>query len=81
MKQLFKNIPNESYFYFVNSFYCVPEDKSLIAAKTEYGEKFASMIVKDNIVATQFHPEKSGLLGFKLLKNIIKYFSENLLKY
>lgn len=80
-QKLFKNVPDNSYFYFVNSFYCIPEDKSLIAGETEYGEKFASMIVKDNIAATQFHPEKSGLLGFKLLKNIIKYFSENLLKY
>ncbi|MBI3954844.1 imidazole glycerol phosphate synthase subunit HisH, partial [Candidatus Gottesmanbacteria bacterium] len=54
--KLFNKISDKSYFYFVNSFYCVPEDKSLIAGETEYGEKFASIIVKDNLVATQFHP-------------------------
>ncbi len=77
MKQLFKNIPDESYFYFVNSYYCIPQDNSIIAGATEYGEKFASLIVKNNIIATQFHPEKSGVLGFKLLKNIINIFSHN----
>lgn len=75
-RKLFNDIPNESYFYFVNSFYCVPEDKSLIAGVTEYGEKFASMIVKGNLIATQFHPEKSGKVGFQLVQNIINYFAE-----
>ena len=74
--KLFNKISDKSYFYFVNSFYCVPEDKSLIAGETEYGEKFASMIVKDNLVATQFHPEKSGRVGFQLVQNIINYFLE-----
>ena len=70
--KLFTGIPNDSYFYFVNSYYCIPDDKSIIAAETEYGEKFASIIVKDNIIATQFHPEKSGKVGFQLLNNFIR---------
>lgn len=73
-KKLFMGIPDRSYFYFVNSYYCVPEDKSIVAAETEYGEKFASIIVKDNIVATQFHPEKSGKIGFCLLNNFLRSF-------
>ncbi|MBI3379473.1 imidazole glycerol phosphate synthase subunit HisH [Candidatus Gottesmanbacteria bacterium] len=73
--QLFSGIPNDSYFYFVNSYYCIPEDSSIIAAKTIYGEDFASVVVQKNIVATQFHPEKSGKAGFNLLGN----FARNLL--
>ena len=70
-QQLFNGVANNSYFYFVNSYYCIPEDKSIITGITDYGEKFASMIVKNNIVATQFHPEKSGKAGFQLLKNFL----------
>ncbi|MFH1126182.1 MAG: imidazole glycerol phosphate synthase subunit HisH [Candidatus Altiarchaeota archaeon] len=69
---LFKGIPQESYFYFVHSYYPVPEDKDVIAATTEYGVTFPSVIIKDNIMATQFHPEKSGLMGLKLLENFAK---------
>ncbi len=75
IKNLTTGIPNSSYFYFVNSFYCEPEDKSIIAAETVYGEKFTSIIVKDNLVATQFHPEKSGKVGFRLLENFVRSFS------
>jgi imidazole glycerol-phosphate synthase subunit HisH len=71
-KKLFKGIPPASPFYFVNSFYCRPENPEIIAATTEYGETFASVIATDTIVATQFHPEKSGKLGFQLLKNFMK---------
>lgn len=70
----FQNIPDNSYFYFVNSFYCVPEDKSIIAGETVYGEKFASVVIQRNITATQFHPEKSGKAGFLLLKNFVRSF-------
>jgi len=69
IKNLFRGISNRSYFYFVNSYYCIPNDKSMIAGWTEYGESFASVIVKDNITATQFHPEKSGAVGQRLLSN------------
>lgn len=72
IQNLFKNIPENSYFYFVNSYYCVPEDNSIVAAETEYGERFASIVSYGNIFATQFHPEKSGKLGFLLLKNFIR---------
>lgn len=69
---LFDNIPNKSFFYFVNSYYCVHRDKSIAGGMSNYGESFASIIVKDNIVATQFHPEKSGKPGFQLLMNFAR---------
>lgn len=61
-------IPDESYFYFVHSFYVAPRDKGIVATTTEYGSEFTSMVWKDNIFATQFHPEKSQELGLKILK-------------
>jgi glutamine amidotransferase len=67
--KIMKNIKNNSYYYFVNSFYCIPTDKNAIAGETEYGVTFASVIEKDNIFATQFHSEKSGDTGLKFLKN------------
>ncbi len=76
-KDTFRAIPNNSYFYFVNSYYCAPEDQSIIAAQTTYGETFASVIVKNNIIATQFHPEKSSSAGFQLLQNILRRFYDN----
>ncbi len=69
---LFKEVVDKSYFYFVNSFYCLPKDKEIIAGVTSYGEKFASVIVKSNIFGVQFHPEKSGTTGFKLLENFVE---------
>ena len=70
--KLFKDIPKTSSFYFVNSFYCQPEDQSLIVGKTEYGINYCSVLVKENIIATQFHPEKSGQDGLQFIKNWIK---------
>jgi len=69
---LFKNISSRSSFYFVNSYYCSPDDKSLIIGETEYDVNFCSVLIKDNIVATQFHPEKSGQIGQQFIKNWIK---------
>lgn len=66
---LISDIPDESYFYFVHSFYVAPDDKDIIATTTDYGGDFTSMIWKDNVFATQFHPEKSQTLGLKMLKN------------
>jgi len=66
---LFKGISGESYFYFVHSYYVVPEDKSIIATTTDYGIEFTSSIWKDNIFAVQFHPEKSQAVGLQVLKN------------
>ena len=66
---LFKGIPNKSYFYFVHSFYVVPEDKTIISSTTDYGIEFTSAVRKDNIFAVQFHPEKSQAAGLQVLKN------------
>jgi len=64
---IFKDVPNGSYFYFVHSYYVLPEDRYWISTTTEYGVEFASSIWKDNIFACQFHPEKSQEQGLKLL--------------
>ena len=66
---LFNDIKDNSYFYFVHSYHAVPEDKSIIAAVTEYGETLTAAIISNNIYATQFHPEKSGDVGINLIKN------------
>ncbi len=64
-----RDIPDGSYLYFVHSYYCVPEDRSTVLTTTFYGLDFASGIAKDNIIACQFHPEKSQKVGLKLLEN------------
>jgi glutamine amidotransferase len=69
---LFRNTNDKSYFYFVNSFYCLPKDKEVIAGTTSYGESFASIVEKGNVVGVQFHPERSGKVGFQLLENFVK---------
>lgn len=69
---IFAEIPDNSYFYFVHSYYVSPEDEDIIAAKTHYGIDFTSMIRKDNVFATQFHPEKSQQLGIKVLNGFRK---------
>lgn len=66
---LFGDIPDNSYFYFVHSYYVAPEEDGIVAAKTDYGVDFVSMVWKDNIFAMQFHPEKSQELGLKILGN------------
>lgn len=65
---LFNDIGDNSFFYFVHSYYVAPQDSSVVAGTTDYGNEFTSMVWKDNIVATQFHPEKSQQLGLKVLK-------------
>jgi glutamine amidotransferase len=67
--QIFEGIPNGANFYFVHSYFADPDDRSLVAATTEYGIKFCSMVIKDNLIATQFHPEKSGRYGLKMYFN------------
>ncbi len=66
---LFKNIPENSYVYFVHSYYLHAEDENDIATVTNYGIDFHSAVGKDNIFATQFHPEKSGDIGLQILRN------------
>jgi imidazole glycerol-phosphate synthase subunit HisH len=65
---LLADIPEGSYFYFVHSYYVVPKDTDLIVTKTDYGKDFCSSIIKDNLFACQFHPEKSQELGLKVIK-------------
>lgn len=66
---LFKGIPENSYVYFVHSYYLHAEDENEIATVTNYGIDFHSAVGKDNIFATQFHPEKSGDVGLQILRN------------
>ncbi|OGL42025.1 MAG: imidazole glycerol phosphate synthase, glutamine amidotransferase subunit [Candidatus Schekmanbacteria bacterium GWA2_38_9] len=66
---IYEGIDDESYFYFVHSYYVIPEDKGFAATETSYGINFVSSIWKDNIFATQFHPEKSQKAGLKVLEN------------
>ncbi len=66
---LFKGIDKNSYVYFVHSYFLDAKDKKIVSAQTEYGVKIDAAIEKDNVFATQFHPEKSGETGLKILKN------------
>lgn len=68
---VFQGIPQDSHFYFVHSYYAAPEDDSWVAGATEYGVSFCSAYAKGNLVATQFHPEKSGLLGLRFYENFV----------
>lgn len=70
--ELFDGVAEGSYVYFVHSLYPVPADKSIVVTQTEYGTTFTSAIASKNIYGTQFHPEKSGDLGLKILKNFAK---------
>ncbi|HUG91028.1 MAG TPA: imidazole glycerol phosphate synthase subunit HisH [Planctomycetaceae bacterium] len=67
--RLLEGIPDEAHFYFVHSYYVVPREESVIAARTEHGVPFVSVIARDNLFATQFHPEKSQRAGLRLLRN------------
>jgi glutamine amidotransferase len=69
---LFAGIPDGADCYFVHSFYCDMADPSLVAATTDYGLAFPSVIVRDNLAAMQFHPEKSGRYGLRLLRNFVE---------
>jgi imidazole glycerol-phosphate synthase subunit HisH len=67
-----RDIADGAYFYFVHSYYVEPEDLESIAATTDYGVLFPSLVVKDNVVATQFHPEKSGANGLRFYANFLR---------
>ncbi|MDD3605417.1 MAG: imidazole glycerol phosphate synthase subunit HisH, partial [Kiritimatiellae bacterium] len=66
---LFAGVPDNSFFYFVHSFYVEPEDASITAGTTDYGMVYTSAVWKDNVMAVQFHPEKSHDTGLRMLKN------------
>jgi imidazole glycerol-phosphate synthase subunit HisH len=69
---IFRGIPSGSYVYFVHSFFPKPTDPSIVATRTTYGEIFASSVWRDNVFATQFHPEKSQKIGLQLLTNFVE---------
>ena len=69
--RLFRGLKEKRYFYFVHSYYAVPEDHNLITATTEYGETLTAAVASDYIYATQFHPEKSGDVGLQVLRNFV----------
>ena len=69
--KIFKNIENNSHMYFVHSYEFIPEDKNVILATTNYSSKIVCAIEKENIIGTQFHPEKSDKLGLQIIKNFI----------
>ncbi|EHQ87842.1 imidazole glycerol phosphate synthase subunit HisH [Desulfosporosinus youngiae] len=74
---LLEGIPNESYFYFVHSYYAEPGEKRDVAATSDYGVVFPAVVSKDNVWGAQFHPEKSSPWGLKLLTNFGKWVNEN----
>jgi len=70
--RIFDGIPDEANFYFVHSYYADPENASVVAGTTQYGVTICSVMVKDSLVATQFHPEKSGDQGLRIYANFLK---------
>lgn len=70
--KLFKGIENGAYVYFVHSYYLKAEDSSIVAASTEYSTHIHAAVERDNVFACQFHPEKSGVTGLRILKNFIE---------
>lgn len=66
---IFKGLPENPYVYFVHSYYLNSYDKDVVSAVAEYGIKFHAAVWKDNVFATQFHPEKSGSVGLQILRN------------
>ncbi|MGI2335677.1 MAG: imidazole glycerol phosphate synthase subunit HisH [Dehalogenimonas sp.] len=69
---LFEGVSDDSYFYFVHSYYAEPADPTVVIGQTSYGLDFASMVESGSIIATQFHPEKSGPAGLKIYDNFLK---------
>ncbi len=69
--EILDGIDERDYFYFVHSYYARPADRSVIVAETEYGIRFASVVAEGNIYGTQFHPEKSGKSGSRILRNFM----------
>lgn len=74
---LWRDIPSDSRFYFVHSYYTLPENDADVAATTPYGIEFASVLSRDNIFAAQFHPEKSQHAGLQLLSNFVDWNGES----
>jgi imidazole glycerol-phosphate synthase subunit HisH len=69
---LFAQVPDQSHFYFVHSYYCEPVETAVIAGKTQYAVNYASVVAHENICGVQFHPEKSQAAGLRLLQNFAR---------
>ena len=69
--KIFQNIENNSHMYFVHSYEFIPEDKNVISATTDYSSNIVCSVEKENIFGTQFHPEKSDIIGLKIINNFI----------
>ena len=70
---VWRSIPDDSWFYFVHSYYADPSDPRDTAGDTDYGDRFTSAVARDNIFATQFHPEKSAAQGLSLYRNFLAW--------
>lgn len=70
---VFLNLPGDSEFYFVHSYYPSPKDDSTVIGETDYGLRFCSVLARRNLVAVQFHPEKSGRPGLQILENFCRW--------
>jgi glutamine amidotransferase len=73
---IFEGIQPDAYFYFAHSYYVEPQNRQGVAAVTDYGSPFCSVIVTERVWGTQFHPEKSGSVGLQLLKNFVRWVKE-----
>ena len=71
--QMWEGIADDAYFYFVHSYYVQPADAALVAGETDYGQPFCCAVARDNIFATQFHPENSAAAGLQLYKNFVHW--------
>ena len=69
---VFEGIPNPAHFYFVNSYYPIPAQPTAVIGKTTYGVEFCSVVARQSLIATQFHLEKSGRVGLKMLDNFLR---------
>ncbi len=76
--RLISGLQNSEFFYFVNSYYVVPDNKEIVFGQTQYGVEFCSALLWKNIVSTQFHVEKSGPVGLRLLKNFAELDKQEL---
>ncbi len=73
---LWRDVPQDSWFYFVHSYYARPQRDEHVLGQTEYGERFASVLLRDRVFAAQFHPEKSQAAGMQLLANFVNWDGE-----
>ena len=69
---IFEGVPNPAHFYFVNSYYPIPAQPTAVIGKTTYGVEFCSVVARQNLIATQFHLEKSGRVGLKMVDNFLR---------